>query len=280
MEQTEERFPETIPELVSFRALEYDTVYSRKEHSPGHHELLYVLDGRMTLHLGEKLIFHAGPGDFLLVPAGTPHRDEFAPLKGLRILLIHFDWEEKEYFRRVHNLALAKLSPETRDEARRRLDFLRDRRRDTELRRRNASFELHGILMLFYFDIMDNVPGENRVLPQEPAAEIMRRVKHYLDRNFSSQVTLKDAAAFAGLSPSYLSRRFRREYGVGFAAYLTARRLEAARRLLQDTSLQIGEIALRCGFSSGSYFIRVYTGHWGVTPKNHTPRRTKFQGNA
>ena len=105
----------------------------------------------------------------------------------------------------------------------------------------------------------------------------MQRVKHFLDQNCNSQITLKDAAEFAGLSSSYLSRLFHHEFGVSFSAYLTARRLESARHLLQTTRLQIAEIASRCGFSSSSYFIKVFSAHYGVTPKNHA-EITAFPG--
>ena len=276
MEQTADGFfPETRPVLRSFQVLEYDSVYSRRAHGTHGHELLYVLDGRMTLHVGERLRFHAVPGDFLLIPDGTVHRDEFAPLRGLRILFAHFDWDAPDYFRTVDNKALLRLSGEARSEARRRLDFLREHWRDTELLRRNAELQLHAILMLFYFDILENASGERRELPREPAAETMRRVKHWLDRNYSLPVTLRDAAEYAGLSPSHLSRRFRREYGIGFSAYLTTLRLEAARHLLRNTSLQTGEVAQRCGFNSASYFIRVFAKRWGVTPKSRAQGHRK-----
>lgn len=273
MDLTEAIFPEHHPKLTRFKVRDYENIYSQTDHRAHKNELLYVLDGQVTLHIGKDLRFDAEPGDFLLIPAGTLHRDEFVPIKGLRILCIFFDWEEKDYFRQVNNLTMLNLSYETRNEARRRLEYLRDHFQETELGKRNASLQLFSILMLFYFDIRDNAPETEKIVSNQPAAEIMRQVKHYLDRNFSSPVTLKDAAAFAGISPSHLSRSFHREYGVGFSAYLTALRLEAAHHLLQTTSLQIGEIADRCGFSSSSYFIWVYTRRWGVTPKNHVPRK-------
>lgn len=271
MDDAAKAFLSVRPRLRSFSVLEFDNVYSEKEHRPGCHELLYVLEGRMTLHLGKNLEFRAVPGDFLLVPAGTPHRDEFVLLKGLRILMIHFDWEQEDFFRRVDNRTLIRLSYETRCEVRRRLEFLRARREKTELWKLRASLELHSILMLFYFDsegMETNVPGA-----PEPSSETLRRVKHYLDQNYREPISLKDAAAFVGLSPSYLSRQFHREYGIGFAAYLTARRLEAARQLLRDTKLQVGEVALRCGFGSGNYFIRVFRRHCGTTPGRAVEKR-------
>lgn len=269
MNENSRSFLEHRPKVRTFRVHEYDKVYSTYKHKSNFHELLYILEGRMTLHLGEKLKFHAIPGDFLLIPAGIPHRDEFQLLKGLRILLVHFDWDEPEYFQNITNRALINLSYETRSEAQRRLEFLRAHWNNTEFGLANTSLHLHSILMLFYCDIMQlNSDGSAGTIPA-PAVETMRRVKHFLDQNFSSPISLKDAAEFAGISSSYLSRQFHHEYGIGFNAYLTARRLESSRHLLHNSSLQMGEIAAMCGFSSVSYFIRVFRQHYGITPKKH-----------
>lgn len=266
----EERiFLDRRPRINTFKILEYDNVYSNHTHQSSAHELLYVLDGRMTLHLGENLEYHAIPGDFLIIPAHTPHRDEFAVLKGLRIQLIIFDWEKgEEYFHYVNCRSLGALPYDVRSEARRRLEFMRAHWEKSEKGLLEASWQLHSILCLFYFAAEAEGPGGTLPDPS-PAAEAVERVKHFLDQNFSSQVTLKDAAEFVDLSPAYLSRLFHHEFGVSFSTYLTARRLESARHLLQTTRLQIAEVAARCGFSSSSYFIKVFSDHYGVTPKNH-----------
>ena len=269
MAENSEKFLETIPAVQNFRIIEYDNVYSSHIHQSGAHELLYVLDGCMTLHLGTNLEYRAVPGDLLIIPARTPHRDEFAVLKGLRIQLIIFNWEADEYFRQVDCSALFALPGDVRSEAQRRLEFMRSHWEPTPRGKLAASLQLHSVLTLFYFASGKTFEHELQA-PPPPAAEMMHRVKHYLDQNFSSQVTLKDAAEFASLSPSYLSRRFHHEFGISFNAYLTARRLESARHLLQTTRLQIAEVAARCGFSSSSYFIKVFSAHYGVTPKNHT----------
>ena len=273
MSEYSEKFLERIPSVLNFRIIEYDNVYSSHTHYSGAHELLYVLEGRMTLHLGENLEYRAGPGDFLIIPAGTPHRDEFAVLKGLRIHLIIFKWDAEEYFKYVNCRTLFNLPGDVRSEARRRLEFIRAHWTPGAEGIFSASLQLYSILSLFYFAGEEAAPK----VPVPSAAEVMQRVKHFLDQNCNSQITLKDAAEFAGLSPSYLSRLFHHEFGVSFNAYLTARRLESARHLLLTTRLQIAEIASRCGFSSSSYFIKVFRTHYGVTPKNHT-EVTAFTG--
>ena len=252
--------------MVRFQVLEYANIYSTTEHVPATHELLYVLDGKLTLHLGNHLIFQAMPGDFLFVESGTPHRDEFAVLKGLRIMLLQFSWPDKEFFRVINNHSLLNLSYNVRSEVRRRLDYMRQNWESTPQGLQNASVQLHGILLLFYFDLLKSRQNAEPQ-PLLPLQEAMRRAKHFLDQNYAEPLNLKQTAEHIGISPAYFSRSFHREYGVSFHQYLTSLRLEAAHRLLQTTRLQIGEIAARCGFSSSSYFIRTFRQHYKITPK-------------
>ncbi|MBR7143874.1 MAG: AraC family transcriptional regulator [Lentisphaeria bacterium] len=258
----------TAPQIRNFRVIEYSNIYSVNEHIPKEHELLYVLDGRITLHVEDHLVFQAMPGDFLLVESNTRHRDEFALLKGLRIMLLQFFWQNDDFFRIVNNRTLVNLSYDTRNEIRRRLDFLRANWEDTPDYWHHASIQLHGILLLFYFDLQKNLQhAEQHILL--PLQEAMQKAKHFLDQNYAEPLSLKQTAKHIGISPAYLSRIFHHEYGISFSEYLTSLRLDAARQLLQTTRLQIAEIANRCGFSSSSYFIKVFSDHYKVTPRNY-----------
>lgn len=267
---------ESGPSLKGFRVLEYDNIYSKKEHIPDSHELLYVLDGRMSLHLNDGCSYRAMPGDFLLVPAGIPHRDEFAPLKGLRILFIQFTWDAENFFQTVNNRSLAVLSYEVRTEARRRLEYMRARWHNTTEDIMHASLQLHSILMLFFSELIKDSTEDNMLQNNDlPMREAMRCAKHFLEQNYGEHVSLGQTARHIGISPAYLSRIFHHEYGVSFAKFLTAIRLEASRELLQSTRLQVAEVANRCGFSSSSYFIKVFSEHYGVTPKNYAGKKGK-----
>jgi transcriptional regulator GlxA family with amidase domain len=48
--------------------------------------------------------------------------------------------------------------------------------------------------------------------------------------------------------------------------------LNAARRLLTQSSLNINDVAKRCGFSSASYFIRTFHKTFGTTPAKYRKR--------
>ncbi|SME90373.1 transcriptional regulator, AraC family [Tistlia consotensis] len=101
------------------------------------------------------------------------------------------------------------------------------------------------------------VPGrENRAVG---------RVRDYLDAHFAEDVELAELAAVAGLSRFHLIRAFRRETGLTPHAWLTDRRVRAARPLLA-AGLAPGEVALACGFADQSHLTRAFKARVGVTP--------------
>ena len=67
-------------------------------------------------------------------------------------------------------------------------------------------------------------------------------------------------------SPSTASKIIRDKTRMNFKRYLTHVRLECAKNLLNGTEKSIQNIAVECGFSSSSYFIRVFKTEIGITP--------------
>ena len=259
------------PRVWEFRVRDYENIWSERRHSARHIELIYVLEGKFTLVLSHDLRFTSVAGDFLLVPAGETHRDVFEPSRGLRVLLLQFEWEGAEaFFERVNNRTLCDLDFATRAEAMRRIDFMYDKWNGGEMSKENLNIQLYGLLALFYASAeRTGVPPAGAQALKRARPDVMRQVKFYLTQNYSSPVTLEQLARRFEISTANLSRLFRREFGVGFNRYLTTLRLEAAMALLNSTTIPISEVALRCGFSDSSYFIRIFREHFGATPKNY-----------
>ncbi len=93
----------------------------------------------------------------------------------------------------------------------------------------------------------------------------IRRARSLIDDLYVQDLTLNDLAAAAGLSRYHFLRAFRREVGITPHAYLTGRRIAAAKGLLAGEQ-PLSEVALSCGFYDQSHFSRNFKGCTGVTP--------------
>ena len=84
----------------------------------------------------------------------------------------------------------------------------------------------------------------------------------------TEQVTVKDLAREAAISPFHFARLFRAKVGVSPARYIVEMRLSHAEGLLRQTDMSVAEIALTCGYLHAGHFaaafakaLRGYTPH-------------------
>lgn len=96
--------------------------------------------------------------------------------------------------------------------------------------------------------------------------EPVQRAILYVQRNYRFPIKLSDAAADAGLSPTYFSMVFHTAVGVSFSQYLSDCRLQAAERYLRSSELPVKAISSICGFASYSYFISAFRKRFGCPP--------------
>ena len=98
---------------------------------------------------------------------------------------------------------------------------------------------------------------------------IIKKVCSYVDENLSSDISLDTAADFAGVSPFYLSKLFKEEKGETFINYISDKRLEKSRQLLEQTELSIKEITAEVGYNDQNYFSRIFKNKYGLSPKEY-----------
>jgi len=97
-------------------------------------------------------------------------------------------------------------------------------------------------------------------------------------QNFTSDISLKEAALVASLSPAAFCRYFRNHTGKTFVNFLNEVRIGQAKRELNETEDSILEIAIRCGFNSLSHFNRVFLKLTEVSPSQFRKSYQKISG--
>jgi AraC family transcriptional regulator len=92
-------------------------------------------------------------------------------------------------------------------------------------------------------------------------------IDNHLAEEVEGRVALRTVAKDVGMSYFHFSRAFKQSMGMSPTNYIAERRIDRAKKLIQETDLPISEVALRSGFSSQSHFTTAFRKIAGVTPR-------------
>lgn len=110
--------------------------------------------------------------------------------------------------------------------------------------------------------------GIVRLQAADAEATGIEAIKSYIDAFYTEPLTLGLLSEKFHYSREYISREFKKEYGVGLIRYLNDLRLERARVLLaQGFSSQ--KTCEKVGFTDNSYFARLFKEKYGKTPQKY-----------
>ncbi|SDJ90802.1 response regulator transcription factor [Natronincola ferrireducens] len=97
--------------------------------------------------------------------------------------------------------------------------------------------------------------------------QFFNEILAYINNNYYKTIQLKETAKRFHTSPNYITRMFKKYFGVSFIVYLNRIKIEKAKELLTDTQLSIKEIANTVGYNNLNYFYKNFKMITGITPK-------------
>lgn len=119
-------------------------------------------------------------------------------------------------------------------------------------------FKLHNVIIKFLDDIF--------ALADKKHLSLVKEARNYIMENHSKQIKIDDVATHLFISPSHLSRLFRKELDCTVNDYLTRVRVEKAVELMKRPELNVAQVAKLVGLNNQSYFAKVFKRFIGVTP--------------
>ena len=97
--------------------------------------------------------------------------------------------------------------------------------------------------------------------------QISKKIKTYVLQNYqNTELNVNAVAEAFGLTPYYLSKKFREEAGESILEYINKVRIEKAKELLLRGDKKIEEIAKEVGYTNTVTFNRVFKKCEGVSP--------------
>ena len=127
-------------------------------------------------------------------------------------------------------------------------------------------FKLKVIEIFLLLSIISTTNHEKRSSYRKQQVDIVKAVNEYISTQFMKRITIDSLSDLFDIPTSTLKRCFKGVYGTTIHHYLKECRINAAKRLLQESDQSILEIANAVGYENGSKFTSAFKEATGVTP--------------
>lgn len=111
--------------------------------------------------------------------------------------------------------------------------------------------------------------GPSRPESAAPPHPLLDGVRRYVEDNLERDIKLADLARTLFVSPSHLSRKFKKLAGEPVSLFIQRLRVTRAVELMADPGLSITDIAGMVGFNDPGYFATCFKAQTGRTPTQY-----------
>jgi AraC-like DNA-binding protein len=102
-----------------------------------------------------------------------------------------------------------------------------------------------------------------------PNVKAIENAISFMQKNYKKKITLQDTANAAGMEVESFRKFFKKTIRMSFTDYLLELRLVVACKLLNESKLNIIEIAEMSGFNNLANFNRIFKSKKGLSPKEY-----------
>ena len=127
---------------------------------------------------------------------------------------------------------------------------------------------IRGLLSELWLEIARLAPEAAPHAKDDDNARVKAMLR-FIAENYREHISLAEIAEAAQISQREASRCFKRQLNTTPFEYLLNYRVDRACDLLRGTALSVTEICLNCGFSSPSYFGKVFHERMELSPREY-----------
>lgn len=125
--------------------------------------------------------------------------------------------------------------------------------------------EIESLMIKMASDYCDLVKNQSTA----GYSPVIQKAINYINFNFDNELSLNIIAQKINISPSHLSRQFKKDTNLTITEFINKRRIEEAKFLIKQSNNSITEIALMVGFENHNYFCSVFKNITSLTPKEY-----------
>lgn len=244
---------------------EYDKGWHSTPHTHHFTELFYIVSGVGSFILPDQEI-PVKKNDLVVINPNIEHTERSNSGDSLEYMALGIEGL-------VFSLPDAKKSPiglftyqGDRDEI---LFFLNKLLKEVQMQEQGYELLCHNIIDILIIKLRRAKQVTVEMRDSKNLNQSVALVKHYINYNFESDITLSSLAKIGNINKYYLAHRFKEEVGMSPIEYLNEIRIKAAKTLLETTDFTIAIISEASGFSSQSLFSQTFRRFEKQTPSEY-----------
>ena len=246
------------------------------EHSHNFYEIFYLKTGSCVYTVNNNL-HHLSAGELFIVTPGDTHATHYEGLVPCERIALYCDLDSlpeqfvekhdsiRENFSHSGKVIIAKKGIE-------KIESLLENMLEENNIPDKYSYDFLSIqLLALLLQIQRNgifVYDQLKPFSELSIGTDIENALRYVAKNYSLAITLDDVAAEINLSPTYLSKKFKKVTGLTFKEYVNYIRIRQACQMLITTDDNITKIAINCGFNSSNYFKDCFRRIVGISPRS------------
>ncbi len=235
-------------------------------HYHNYFEIYYMKKGSCCYFIDNK-IYNVATHDIIVIPNGVIHNATYQDYDYERLLL-QFDNEfiNTELFSMLQNLLKQHIyRPGNYKEIEEILDKIEFEYKKNDM----VSEELIKCHLTELFSYIIRNESCYMTNDEQNNNLVIEDIIIYINKNFSSQLTLDTMSEKTGFSKFYFSKFFKKSTGLGYKEYLLMIRMKEAKKLLSSTNETISNIAFLCGFNDSNYFSTIFKKTNSISPNTY-----------
>lgn len=245
-------------------------------------EFTYVYQGKMRYQVNDK-IYELKKGQCLFINANTFHRGEHINKEECKYFAmtfnIHFLANEEELIYKKYvlpiiyskNLSSFVCLPENKLEKKiiKQVKYI-----DKCYRKQNLFYELEikEHLLKLWQILWEAFESEIEIdIDRNYYRQLIKikQITQFIHKHYAEKITLQNIADNLHISISDCSHSFKKFMKESIFEYILHYRIQQSLYLLQDKELSILQISLKVGFSSTSYYSKLFKKYMKMTPKEY-----------
>ena len=119
--------------------------------------------------------------------------------------------------------------------------------------------------------------GKSAVEKKKNAEVYIDFCVNYIESNVHDKITVEELSQMLGVSQPYLYKLFIDRFGVSTKEYIIRYKMDRAKKLLNETSMSVTEVANSVGFADVLAFSRAFSKKVNASPQNY--RAQNFSAN-